>query len=414
MKIEKIITAALMTPGERGNWGLPLLFWGPPGVAKSDRIEAAARACGLPCEVLSPGERGEAAFGVIPVPREVEVTEEDQDTGETRKVKRFVIDSPQPSWTLRFEDSDGAGCVFIDECVQTPPAIQPALLGAIHARRIGAHFLGKRVRVLAAANPVAIGGGYDLPAPVANRLGHFDWPMPSVDEWVQWLTMAGSDKEKFGDAAKEEARVEAAWGSAFAWSKGIVGSFLRARRVPTSDKEFGGQTFLHGMPRKSTDPNLSKAWRSPRTWALATRALAGSRIHGLDDEEQAALVGSFVGEGAAVELFAYMRSADLPMPEDVLDGKVKLDHDPMRLDRTMAVLSSCAAFVAPPNAPKRNERAGKLWEIIGGLLGQADDLVVLTIYTLTNAKLHQIKEAVPVLLKARPVLTAAGIGRGAR
>lgn len=413
-----------MTPGARGNWGLPMCFWGDPGISKTDRIEAVARTCGLPCEVLSPGERGEAAFGVIPVPREIEeiITDDNGDPvlwpetcpnpslrGQPKTHKTYVIDNPKPSWCMKFDDSDGAGVVFCDELTTAPPAIQPAELGLIHARRIGAHFLGKRVRVIGAANPVqSAAGGYDLPPPVANRLGHFNWPAPDVDAWIQWLTTSGDSKEKFGNALAQEEAVMERWATQFSWAKGCVAGFLRARR----SKE--GHNHLFHMP-KANSPDLSRAWPSPRTWELATRALAGSKIHNLtEEEEMPAFVSAFVGEGPAIELLAYMREMDLPMPEDVLDGKVPFKHEPLRLDRTMAVISACTAFLSPPKAPKRKERADKMWEIVGSLLNKADDIGVLAIYALSNAQLHTLPSATSVLLGYRPVLTSAGIGRGAR
>ena len=62
-----IFKTALFTPTARG-WGLPLLCEAEPGTAKTSVGTQQAKRFGMPCEILSPGERGEAAFGVVPIP----------------------------------------------------------------------------------------------------------------------------------------------------------------------------------------------------------------------------------------------------------------------------------------------------------------------------------------------------------
>lgn len=391
MNIQNILHASFFTPGARGNWGLPIILWGSPGIAKTDIIEEVARRAGLPCETLAPGERGEAAFGVIPVP-------------EKRGDKWWLL-APMPEWAQQYDDADGAGVIFVDELTTAPPAIQPALLGLFHARRLGGNYLGSRVRVIAAANPVAeAAAGYELSAPQANRSGHIDWLAPTVDDWGQWLLSSDSSKTKPRNAKDEEKRVMDMWTSAFARAKGSVVSFMKARRDGKT-----GRDFLYLMP-KADSPNISRAWPSPRTWEFATRALASSFVHGLDDEETITFVQSFVGQGPAVELFEFMSKNDLPAPEDVLDEKVKFVHDERRLDRTMAVLASCTAFLTPTSTPHREQRAKIMWKVVlGGLTGKADDLCVTAVKGLSEAKLHAMPEAVGVLNKLRPVLVQAGL-----
>ena len=63
----RLLHAILFTPtDDHGKWGIPALFWGEPGAAKTDILEALSAAWGMPSETLSPGERGEGAFGVTP------------------------------------------------------------------------------------------------------------------------------------------------------------------------------------------------------------------------------------------------------------------------------------------------------------------------------------------------------------
>lgn len=380
MSRDRLIHAILFTPSGGGRFGLPVIFWGPPGVGKSAILEASAARWGMHCEVLSPAERGEGAFGVTPVP------------GEGMR----TITYPAPDWTDSVREG---GVVFVDEIGSVAPSLQSSLLGLVHARRIGSHQLGPRVRVLGAANPTEqAAGGWDLAAPVANRLGHLDWQAPSLDEWTTWLLGGAAATEVQGSAEKEEARVLRAWTSTFARASGLVAGFLRRR-----------PDLLHKMP-KAGDPALCRAWPSHRSWHNATCAIAGADVHGLGDADGEELLLAFIGAGAGNEFVTWRQQVDLPDPEDVLDGKVKFAFDEQRLDRSLAVYASCAAVVAPKDAPKRKERAAACWKLFGDAAGSAMDIVVPAATVLVNANLVNVAEARPLLAKLEPFLRLAGVG----
>jgi MoxR-like ATPase len=385
----QLLHAALFTPMSDGRWGLPLLLWGAPGTAKSATVTELARLYGLPCEVLSPGERGEGAFGVTPVPEQI--------PGDGT-----VLRYPPPEWVagLRDEDGEERGIVFVDEINTAPPAIQPALLGLIQERRIGGHQLGPRVRVLGAANPVSqSAGGWDLAAPVANRCGHVEWPAPTAEEWGAWLTGQQVDQEAQRDALVEEEMVVAAWPEAWALAAGTVAAFLRAR-----------PNLLHKMPPDGS-PEQGRAWPSPRTWEYATRALASARIHGLDDETTDELLAAFVGAAAAGEFLTWMIEADLPDPAALLDGTATFKPDLKRLDRTEAVLSACATLVTPAKADKRQARAAALWALCAEVARDAKDAVIPAAIALCRAGLQGAREAKPVLAALHDVISASETGR---
>lgn len=283
-----------------------------------------------------------------------------------------------------------------------PPALQPALLGAIQERRIGGHTFGPRVRMIGAANPVGhAAGGWDLAAPVANRLGHIDWPSPEVDEWGAWM-MGGAEDVIGMDSSAEERRVMAAWPEAFAKATGLATAFVRRR-----------PELLHKMPADGS-PEQSRAWPSPRSWEYATRARAAAEIHSLSPVETDEFVTAFIGAGPAGEWGQWIDEADLPEPALVLDGKQKFEHNPERLDRTMAVLSSCAALVAPAKAAKRKDRSKALWGILAGVMDDAKDIVVPAMQAMVRAGLQKQTEARPVLAKMHSVVSAAGMTAGGR
>jgi len=114
-------------------------------------------------------------------------------------------------------------------------------------------------------------------------------------------------------------------------------------------------------------------------------------------------------------LRAWLVNVDLPDPARLLDGEEQFTPDRDRIDRTMAVYSSCAALVAPKTAEKRNERAAALWQMLAGNLGMLD-VVYPAVRALCNrdtllvrlgGKLNTDAEA--VLKKLGPAFAAAGI-----
>ncbi len=353
----KILHAAYFTPVSRG-WGLPILLWSAPGTAKTSTMRQLASSYNVPCEVLSPGERGEGAFGVVPVP---------QNTA-----GGMVLAYPAPAWAI---DMGEAGLVLADELTTAPPAIQPAILGLSLDGRIGGYTLPKRVRVFAASNDVECSAaGYELPAPSANRFCHVKWSI-DVSAVTDFFINGVSDSEKIDDIA-EENRVLAAWPEARAKAAGIISAFLT--RHPD---------LLHKMPQEG-DPQRGKAWPSPRSWELALRALASASIHGLDEQETDTLCAGCVGESAWREFRDYQASLDLPDPALLLDGAITWAPDNRRLDKTAAVITSCVALVMPKDAAMRKERALKLWELLDtvGKAG-ARDITIAACQSLVRAAL---------------------------
>lgn len=377
---QELLTCALFTPMRAGNWGLPLLVEDTPGTAKTAVIRQIAAAWGLPCKVLSPGEEGEGAFGVVPVPLN----------------GRLVY--PAPEWVDLVADG---GVVFIDECGSIPPMIQAPVLGLIAEKKIGGAQLSLRVRVLGAMNDTDISAnGHDLSAPLANRFGHLKWGHPTVEQHMAFmLGLGGKDQEVAPRSAEaEEARVLRAWPEAWARAVGLEVAFLQAQ-----------PQWKNAMPKQG-DPALSKAWPSDRTWEYATRALASADVHSLSETDRDEFVAAFVGHQAHEHFAAFIESADLPKPADVLDGRVKFSWEPKRLDRSSAIVTACAALVVPPEAPRRRERAKVLWEMLGS--ASHYDVTVPVAKQLVGAKLHVGMDALPVLARLEPILSAAGVKPG--
>lgn len=399
MSIRDIVRASVLTPmgnlfSEEEAWGYPALWHGPPGSTKTSTMSALARMMRYthesaegqlvcPFENTKPGARGEGGFGVTPVPRRSE-------SGEV------VLDFPAPAAIVeKFEH--GIGLLLVDELNTAPPALQPPLLGLVQERELGVHKFGSRVRVFGATNTVdEAAGGWDIAPAVANRLCHFDWTDPPIDDWTQWL-LGGANAESGDviDLDAEEERVLVDWNKG-AWAKacGLVAGYMRAR-----------PEMFRQQP-KSNDPNASRAWPSPRTWEYATRAIATSEVHGLSKSDRLTMIAAAVGNTAASDLLRWEREQDLPDPGLFLDGKVSFTHNPRRLDRTQALLSACAALVKPESCDNRTARAGALWTFLGQISEDAADLGAPVVGTLWKAKLVGMKEARPVLASMEAVVNA--------
>ena len=374
-----LLRAAMFTPGPAGMWGLPLLLWGQPGVAKTAVIRQLAHEYGMPIEVLSPACRGEGAFGVTPVPADGRMT------------------YPRPDWTDRFAEA-GRGIVFVDEIDLAATHYAGALLGMLQDRVLGSYQLGPGVRVFAAANPIEIAaasGGWDLSAPAANRVGHIDWPCPDVKTWTDWLL--GNEIESVViDPSEEEANVMRAWPEAWGTARGIVAGFLSSH-----------STHLHAMPPAGSS-DTSKAYPTPRSWEYAARALASSIIFNLTEAERDELVGAFIGPGTAGELFTWYANASLPNSADLLDGKVNWKHKVSRLDVTMAVFGSAVAVCTETaDASLRKKRSEVMWGLLAQASETSPDLIVIPAKALVQAKLFS--SAIKVLSKLQPLLVAANI-----
>jgi len=355
--MQKIIHAALFTPMHAGpkftgRWGIPLMFVGGPGGGKSTVLTQVCDAASMQYEILSPGERGEGAFGAIPVPQD------------------GVVTYPQPEWSLKFLkfnedgslDPDGeAGVVVVDEFSTAAPHIQPALLGLILDARIGGNVLPNRVRRIGAMNEVAdAAGGWEIAPALCNRLGWIPWVAPTETEWSSyWLGGIANDVLSGIDAAMEEARVLAAWPEAWSDAVGRVTAFVQRNA---------------GMLDSEPKPG-ERAFATRRSVAAAMHALASAKVHKLSHADTATLVKGFVGDAWWKAYCAFIATLDLPDAAAVLDGRETWQHDKNKLDVTFVFLATAAALVTGEKDKATRQRRGEmLWSILAVVMPQGKDL----------------------------------------
>ena len=136
---------------------VPVLLWGAPGTGKTSAIRAMAQTMGLPCETVIASIREPSDFAGLPI------------------VVGDGVRFAPPAWARRLAEA-GHGLLFLDELSTAPPAVQAALLRVVLERVVGDLTLPDAVAVVAAANPPEqAADGWDLSAPLANRLCHLAW-----------------------------------------------------------------------------------------------------------------------------------------------------------------------------------------------------------------------------------------------
>ena len=343
---------------------VPVLLWGAPGTGKTSVIRAMATAMGLPCETVIASIREPSDFAGLPV-----------------VVGQGVRFAP-PAWAQRLTGA-GRGLLFLDELSTAPPAVQAALLRVVLERVVGDLELPEEVAVVAAANPPdQAADGWDLSAPLANRLCHLAWDVNPA---------AVADGLAGGWSAPRIPGLAEGWVAEEILARGMVAAFLRVRPAlacaPPSDPASAG-----------------RGWPSPRTWEMAARLWAAGGAAGATDEARSALVRGAVGDGAGAEFLTWLLEMDLPDPEEVLadPGSFAL---PERGDRAYAALAAITAAVA---AEPTAERWTAGWQVLGLAAGTAPDVAAAAARVLARHR-PAGAELPPEIHLFAPVLRDAGL-----
>lgn len=291
---------------------VPVLLWGAPGIGKTATIEAFGRANGMHVETLVGSNREPSDFMGFPV--EVD----------------GVTNYSELGWARRAADAPRS-LVFFDELTTSSPSVQRVMLRILQERVVGELRLPDSVAIVAAANPPDIAvDGWDLAAPVANRLLHLDWTL-DIDAWLDGFATGFTKNDVplianlLNDGNERYAvRVRTA-----------VMGFLKTKpdlvlRVPSDSVSAG------------------RGWPSPRSWTNAASVIA--QLQPGDDAATLLALEGLVGEGPALEFMAWWASADLYDPYEVLKDPSIVDWT-VRPDRIYALLSALTAIASSSGKP---------------------------------------------------------------
>lgn len=244
----------------------PLFLWGPPGIGKSEVVEGITKEMGGRMYDLRLAQMDPTDIRGIPY--------YNKDLG--------LMDWAPPIDLPTAEDAAQYPVVtlFLDEMNSAAPSVQAAAYQLVLNRRIGKYELPDNVVIIAAGNREGDKGvTYRMPAPLANRFVHLEMRV-DYESWLQWAT---------------ENRIH----------KDVIGYI-----------SFAKQDLYDFDPKSST-----RSFATPRSWSFVSELLED----GIADNTITDLVAGTIGDGAAVKFMAHRKIASkLPLPEDVLAGKVKV------------------------------------------------------------------------------------------
>lgn len=249
----------------------PLFIWGPPGIGKSEGVQAIA-------------DSGALGRSIVIDLRLALLEPTDLRGYPFRNPETNTMDWAPPADlpTAEFAAQYDTVILFLDELNSAPPSVQAAAYQLVLNRRIGQYVLPKNVVIVAAGNRETDRGvTYRMPAPLANRFRHINM---SVDfgDWQRWALKVGVHQDVLGYLS------------------------------------YAKQDLFDFDPKTS-----SQAFATPRSWVYVSEILMQDGFDDVDVFEQKAEIAGAVGEGMAGKFVEHRRiAANLPKPEDILAGRV--------------------------------------------------------------------------------------------
>ena len=243
----------------------PVFLWGPPGIGKSELVASITEEMG----------------GLM-----IDLRLAQMEPTDLRGIPYFNKESSVMDWAppIDLPNEELASkyplvVPFLDELNSAPPAVQAAAYQLTLNRRVGKYVLPKNVVLVAAGNRETDKGvTFRMPAPLANRFVHLELRVDH-DSWEEWAVLNKIHKDVVG----------------------YIG--------------FAKQDLFDFDPKSP-----SRSFATPRSWTFVSELLDES----MADTELMDLVAGTVGEGVASKFMAHRKiAAKLPLPSDILAGKVK-------------------------------------------------------------------------------------------
>ena len=298
----------------------PVMLWGPPGVGKSQIVAEIADKHEVPVIDIRLSQMEPSDLRGIPFRK-----------GET-------VEWAVPGILPNAERHGPRGILFLDEITSAPPSVSAAAYQLILDRKLGEYEVPGGWAIFAAGNRQGDRGvTYTMPAPLANRLSHFEVET-NLDDWVAW-----------------------------AWANDIderVIAFLRFRPELLFD----------------FDPAHNPvAFPSPRSWEFTHRSL---QKFGSNPKLLLGTLQACVGPAAGIELHAFINSLDkMPDLDDIVAGREVPVPDEIDLQYAVA-----AALVGRAIRAREKENAS---QIIGHILDYANSFPQKEMGVMLVSDLHR-------------------------
>ena len=256
--------------------------------------------------------------------------------------------------------------VFFDEIPNAEPPVMAGALTLMSERRAGETKLEPHVHLMAAGNPVEISpNGRPLPAPMANRMIHLDFPI-DTNAWAQGL-IAGFPTPVFRQLPDSD---EKSWRDYILTQRSLIAGFSKFR-----------QTQINAMPKHEVDQ--AKAWPSMRTWTYAADLLGAAESIGAPKDVKLMLLKGAVGPGPAGEFLSWAETANLPDPEDLLKKPESLVLPEGRGDLQFAILGSVSGAVVANMTPARYTKG---WLVMAQAAKEAPDVAASAVIAMAKAR----------------------------
>lgn len=254
----------------------PAMFWGKPGVGKSDAIKQAAAEHNAEMVDIRLSQYDSVDLRGIPVP----------DAGLT------VWNAPATlpfKGNGNFDENGGLIFLFLDEINSAAPSVSAVAYQLINDRAVGEHQLMSNVVVIAAGNREQDRGVVNrMPTPLANRFTHYEIDV-DVDAWCFWAQQTGLAAE------------------------GVA--FMQFRKPLLN-------TFDPSKP--------DKAFATPRSWKKALTYYSDAAMP--DHIKQASMAGA-IGEGPAAEFWGFVDVwGKMPSMKDII---AKPEEVPVPIEAAM-------------------------------------------------------------------------------